>query len=286
MAANQLSECCITGSLHDGEPQVLNPQTQSNPARDQMLETDRETVEAYITYPSDKSTKNGILLITDVMGHKFINSQLIADQLAAKGYFVVMPDMFGGDSVPVDRPMGFKIMNWVTKHSPAETDPIISAVVKEMRDTMGCERIGGAGYCFGGKYVCRYLRPGLLDVGFIAHPTMLEGDELSAIEAPLSIAAAGEIVFSFRYFSNIISWSATLVLMRFLIVRDFVFVTTKRHECEVILDKLEVPHQINLFSEVEHGFAVRSDLSKPRQAFAKKQAFDQAVAWFDHYLKI
>ncbi|KAJ5928785.1 hypothetical protein N7466_007741 [Penicillium verhagenii] len=233
MASNQLSN----GSSHDGEPQV----------------------EAYITYPPDKSTTNGILLITDAMGHKFINSQLIADQFAAKGYFVVMPDMFGGDAVPVDRPMGFKIMNWVTKHSPAETDPIISAVIKEMRDTMGCERIGGVGYGFGGKYVCRYLRPGLLDVGFIAHPSMLEGDELSGIDAPLSIAAA---------------------------VRDFVFVTTKRRECEVILDKLEVPHQISLFSEVEHGFAVRSDLSKHRQTFAKKQAFHQAVAWFDHYLKV
>ena len=28
--------------------------------------------------------------ITDVFGHQFINAQLIADQLAANGYFVVM----------------------------------------------------------------------------------------------------------------------------------------------------------------------------------------------------
>lgn len=48
---------------------------------------------------------------------------------------------------------------------------------------------------------------------------------------------------------------------------------------------MDVPYQINLFADVEHGFSVRCDLSKPRQRFAKEQAFSQAVAWFDEYLK-
>jgi dienelactone hydrolase len=68
-------------------------------------------------------------------------------------------------------------------------------------------------------------------------------------------------------------------------VRDFVFTTAKRHESEEILDSLDVAYQINMFSDVEHGFAVRCDLSKARQKFAKEQAFSQAVAWFDQYLK-
>ena len=63
------------------------------------------------------------------------------------------------------------------------------------------------------------------------------------------------------------------------------FTTAKRHESEEILDSLDVPYQINMFSDVEHGFAVRCDLSQPRQKFAKEQAFSQAVAWFDQYLK-
>jgi hypothetical protein len=42
---------------------------------------------------------------------------------------------------------------------------------------------------------------------------------------------------------------------------------------------------MNLFSDVEHGFAVRADISKPRVKFAKEQAFYQAVAWFDEYVK-
>ena len=63
------------------------------------------------------------------------------------------------------------------------------------------------------------------------------------------------------------------------------FNTEKRRESEDILDKLEIPYQINLFSDVEHGFAVRCDMDKSRQRFAKEQAFAQAVAWFDQYLK-
>ena len=46
-----------------------------------------------------------------------------------------------------------------------------------------------------------------------------------------------------------------------------------------------MPYQINLFSHVEHGFAVRADLSKKPVKFAKEQAFYQAVQWFDEYLK-
>jgi len=40
------------------------------------METDKPTVEAYFSYPKDRSTHNAILIITDVIGHKFLNVQL------------------------------------------------------------------------------------------------------------------------------------------------------------------------------------------------------------------
>ncbi|KAJ5105717.1 hypothetical protein NUU61_003064 [Penicillium alfredii] len=246
MTSNQLSHCCTVGSLHEGE------------AKGEIK--DIGDISTYFAYPANGSTKIAILILTDVIGHRLINAQLIADQFAAKGYFVVMPDLFRGDTVSLNRPEGFNIMDWVKNHLPPQTEPIIDAVLQEMRQNLGCKRIGGVGYCFGGKYVCRYLKSGekKLDVGFMAHPTMLEAEELGSIQGPLSIAAA---------------------------VRDFVFTTAKRHESEEILDKLDIPYQINMFSDVEHGFSVRCDMSKPRQKFAKEQAFSQAVAWFNQYLK-
>lgn len=150
------------------------------------------------------------------------------------------------------RPEGFQIQKWLKTHLPHHVEPIIDAVLAEMRNTYDCKLIGGVGYCFGGRYVARYLRPGTgkLDVGYTAHPTMMSPEELAGIEGPLSIAAA---------------------------VKDFVFTTEKRHESEGILARLNVPYQINLFSHVDHGFSVRCDMSVKEQRIAKEGAFTQAV---------
>jgi hypothetical protein len=59
----------------------------------------------------------------------------------------------------------------------------------------------------------------------------------------------------------------------------------KRHESEVILQSINVPYQINLYSGVSHGFAVRGDLSNRLVTYAKEQAFLQAVFWFDEHVK-
>lgn len=65
---------------------------------------------------------------------------------------------------------------------------------------------------------------------------------------------------------------------------DQIFTTQLRHESEDTLIKTGQPWQINLFSGVSHGFAVRGDLSNKQVKFAKEQAFCQAVIWFNQYL--
>jgi dienelactone hydrolase len=109
-------------------------------------------VDTYVSYPADRSTKRAILLLTDVIGHRFINAQLIADQLAANGYFVVMPDLFHGDPVPLNRPAGWDLMAWLNGppgHLLPRVEPVVKAVFAEMKSSFGCERIGAIGYCFG-----------------------------------------------------------------------------------------------------------------------------------------
>ncbi|GAB1217133.1 hypothetical protein ATERTT37_006356 [Aspergillus terreus] len=225
-------------------------------------------------------------MLTDVIGHRFINAQLIADQFAANGYLVVVPDLFHGDPVQLNRPDGFDIMKWLQGppgHLPNRVDPVVQSVIDEMRTKMGCRKIGAVGYCFGvrtpmdwgkrfiaysilhvmltrppqAKYVVRFLHSGLLDAGYVAHPSFVEADELRKIEGPLSIAAAET---------------------------DSIFPAPKRHESEKILSEVGQPYQINLFSGVEHGFAVRADISKPHLKFAKENAFIQAVTWLNQYL--
>ena len=117
-------------------------------------------------------------------------------------------------------------------------------------------KIGAVGYCFGAKYVVRHYKDGI-DVGYLAHPSFVERDELAAITGPVSIAAAET---------------------------DSIFPTEKRHESEEILKNTKLPFQINLYSGVEHGFAVRGDVTNKAQKFAKEAAFYQAVSWFDTWL--
>lgn len=43
------------------------------------------------------------------------------------------------------------------------------------------------------QYVCRFLKPGKLDVGYTAHPSFVTEEELGAVSGPLSICASGKL---------------------------------------------------------------------------------------------
>jgi dienelactone hydrolase len=84
-----------------------------------------------------------------------------------------------------------------TMPRPGSVDPIIETTITWLKSEMGVSRIGGVGYCFGGKYVCRWLREGGLDAGYVAHPSFVDKDEVREINRPLSIAAAGTCANSY-----------------------------------------------------------------------------------------
>lgn len=229
------------------------------------LLTDMSPVETYFAYPKDKQTDKAILILTDVIGHVFTNAQLIADQFAANGYFVVMPDLFQGDPIPLNRPADFNIMEWLQNgskgvgHTTKEVDPIVEKIISHMKNELGVKTIGSVGYCFGAKYVARFMTGGKgIDVGCMAHPSFVDDAEIKALTGPLSIAAAET---------------------------DEIFPTEKRRHTEDMLLDMKIQYQISLYSDVVHGFAVRADLSDKRAKYAKEAAFLQHVNWFDEHVK-
>jgi hypothetical protein len=75
-----------------------------------------------------------------------------------------------------------------------------------MRTDLSYTRIGAVGYCFGGKYVPRWMAAGKgIDVGFIAHPSGLERAEIEGVAGPISIAAGG--MFTLCFFDYLVLYS-------------------------------------------------------------------------------
>lgn len=116
------------------------------------------TIDAYLATPPEGKAKNGygILYVPDVIGI-WENSKLMADNFAAQGYTCLIPDLFNGDPVLLNRPDGFDLMQWIEKgtggknpHTAEAIDPIIVKSIKAMRD-LGVTKLGAVGYCFGAK---------------------------------------------------------------------------------------------------------------------------------------
>jgi dienelactone hydrolase len=243
MASNPPGECCINGTIHEGATKGERTQYAG--------------VDTYIAYPPSKSTEKVILFLTDILGF-YNNSKLLADEFAANGYLVVMPDIFDKDQVPEVRQEGFKLDDWLAKenHQPEFVQAVVDKTLAEIKKGFNPKKIGAVGYCFGGKYTIRLLN-GHIDAGYTAHPSFVTLEEVAAIKAPLSIAAAES---------------------------DRIFTTELRHQTEAKLAEIKATYQISLFGGMEHGFSMRSNLKDPKQKFAKEQAFHQAVSWFNEYL--
>ncbi|KAL2843695.1 dienelactone hydrolase family protein [Aspergillus pseudoustus] len=245
MTSNQVSACCFTGFRHEGKP-VGEVKAIGE-------------IRTYFSYPANNNApERAVIILSDVFGI-FTNSQLLADDFAANGYLAIVPDLFAGDAMDLgDFEAGkIDIPEWISRHGTDATDPIIDAVIRHFRDKLGIKKIAGAGYCFGGKYVTRFLVDGKLDTGYSAHPSFVADGELAAIKKPFSLSAAEN---------------------------DQIFTRDSRYKFEEILGHTGQQYQINLFSGVEHGFSIRADLSRPENKFAKEQAFVQALGWFAHTL--
>jgi dienelactone hydrolase len=187
----------------------------------------------------------------------------LADSIAKAGYLVVVPDLFRGDPVPADAlsnpASNYSLPDWQKRHPLADIESVIDTSLDSIRTTYNISKIGSVGYCFGGKYVARYLAEGKgIDAGFTAHPSNTQPAEWDAIASPISIAFGD------------LDQSST---------------PANRSNIETIFFEGNKTYQTSLYSNAEHGFAVRTNLSVPQKAFAQEGAYFQAVRWLDAWVK-
>ena len=211
----------------------------------------------YITGP--KKSKTAVLYLTDVFGIQLSQNKLLADSFGRAGFLTVMPDLFQGQPAPEDinGTPGFDLAQFLYDHRPEVTDPIIASTVNYMRSTLKVDKIAVTGYCFGGRYSFRVIAAGKgADVGFAAHPSLLETAEVQAITKPVSLACAQT---------------------------DDLFPAARRHEVEDLIFASGQQASVATYGGTQHGFAVRANISDPRQKFGKEEAFVQAVSFFQKW---
>jgi len=247
----------VHGGKHFADDGVINNGTASG----QTVSLGNET--GYVSYPPGHQAKAAVLYLTDIFGNALINNKLLADSIAKAGYLVVMPDLFRGDPVPADAlsdpASNYSLPDWQRRHPLADIESVIDTSLDSIRTTYNISKIGSVGYCFGGKYVARYLAEGKgIDAGFAAHPSNTQPAEWDAVASPISIA------FGDLDQSNTVA---------------------NRSNIEEIFFEGNKTYQTSLYSNAEHGFAVRTNLSIPQKAFAQEGAYFQAVRWLDAWVK-
>lgn len=250
-------------------------------------------VDLYISHPPQSFSKSSspagaeaealrpkaaIIYLTDIIGLQLLNNRLLADAFASANYLTLLPDLFRGDPVPAnalsDPDSNFNLTAWRLRHPESEIESIITRTIQTTMDEFGIapEKIGAVGYCFGGKYVARFLSSSsssssssdnastspAFAAGFTAHPSNTLPAEWSAISHPISIAFGA------------LDESST---------------PENRSNIEKIFVQQNTTFQTNLYADAEHGFAVRTDLTDRKKRFAQESAYLQAVRWLDEWVK-
>ncbi|RFU74887.1 dienelactone hydrolase [Trichoderma arundinaceum] len=244
--------CCLKGSIHSGEPSGVVEKI--------------EGVDTYIAMPDTKiSNGNVLLFFPDAFGFH-INNFLAMDAFAACGYLTLGVDYFAGDPVwkhsrtPLIDP-NFDFEAWKVKHMASSNDIGIQWV-KNVKAKYGkAEEVKFAcvGYCWGARFVCDQLsNTGICKAGAIAHPSFMNESHVFSVEEPIFFSVPNT---------------------------DKLFIPEQRSRTIEILTSGKKRFNIQIFSNVGHGFASRAYLSDPYEKWAKEQSFKSFVEWFDYWLQ-
>ncbi|KAI1623636.1 Alpha/Beta hydrolase protein [Exophiala viscosa] len=262
-------------------------------------------VDIYISKPADypNAPAKLLLLLTAGTGVHSINNQVQADIFAEQGFVVIMPDQFNGDPAPNSKPVptqeenpgileqfklkaaetakSFMVDMWLARQTPEKVIPILLKVIETAKDEYADAVAHGdgiycAGYCFGGKYTVLLageypafegqaakdeeagpVKKGpLIKAGALAHATLVTREDLKAVKAPLTFAC---------------------------VEHDPLFPAEILEEGKKLFASSNIEHEIKIYSDVPHGFAVYGDYDSASIREAQEEAFQQMLKWLQSH---
>lgn len=121
-------------------------------------------------------------------------------------------------------------------------------------------KVGAIGYCWGGWGVFQLgarENGGLVDCVSIAHPALLEKEEIDNIGVPVQILAPEF---------------------------DPTFTAELKEHANKVIPTLGVPYDYQHFPGIDHAFAIRGDPNLPGEREGMERAKNAAISWFRQWL--
>jgi len=255
---------CVSGAVHEGTP------------------TGTEiTLAGLPTYAvGDEASKRIVIFGHDIFGWKFVNTRLLADEYAARGFRVLVPDLYDGYEVPqwtlsardpvneslslfqrvFARPLSlFVLVPFVLRNSQASQNTKISGLVAHLRAAQPDAKLGFVGFCWGGRYAITLN--GLFDATVSAHPSLVKYPvELENVSKPISFALAAT---------------------------DHGYGAERGRDTEKRLKERGLTEvEVVIYEGVQHGWTIRGDLRDEKKKEARDRARDQAIQWFERFLVV
>ncbi|KAJ4824524.1 hypothetical protein Tsubulata_017122 [Turnera subulata] len=212
-------------------------------------------LDSYVTGSLD--SKRAVLLVSDVFGYEAPKLRMLADKIAAAGFYVVVPDFFNGD-VYVPENAARPIMEWLKDHGAdkgfEEAKPVIEALKGK-----GASAIGAVGFCWGAKVVVQLAKEGSIQASALLHPSFVTVDDIKEVKAPIAILGA-----------EIDQMSPPELVKQFE---------------EVLAAKSEVDSYVKIFPKVAHGWTVRYKDENEVEVKAAEEAHGNLLEWLVKHVK-
>jgi len=184
----------------------------------------------------------------------------------------------------------FTIDMWLARHTPEKVLPILHNVITSVKEEFADSVANGGGiyavgYCFGARYVLllgsetggtellvqpaassggeqREAEEGLvkdgplIKTGVIAHGTQIDKEQMSGNRVPLSIVA---------------------------VENDPLFPDEEREAGVKSLQESGTEHEVQVYKDVPHGFAVFGDYADTGIVEKQGEAFQQMLGWLKNH---
>ncbi|XP_068305126.1 endo-1,3;1,4-beta-D-glucanase-like isoform X1 [Pyrus communis] len=257
-------QCC-------SNPPILKPESYGVDNSDEKL----GGLNVYVA--GSPNSKLAILLVSNVFGYRVPNLRKLADNIAAAGFFVLVPDFFYGDPFvhDNDRPLAVWLQDHGTDKGFEDAKSIINALKGK-----GVSAIGAAGFCWGGewllshttfstgclissiaqaKVVTELAKSDFIQAAVLLHPSFVALDDIQEVKVPIAIQGA-----------EIDDYSPPELVKQFE---------------QILAAKPEVDSFVKIFPKAEHGWTLGYNAEDEEAVKRAEEAHRNTLAWFVKHVK-